>query len=210
MLLSKQLDLQRSKMGPVGRAAWEDLVTRLSQAGVADRVLRPGQALPAFALPNAEGRLVATDELLARGPLVVTFFRGQWCPYCELMLDALEAALPKIAGAGGQLVALSPEIGGRARQLKRAHRLHYEILCDVDSGVALSLGVAFRMPDAYRNGMLRGGIDLAERYGNDGWFVPIPASFIIDRAGVIRQVFADPDFTRRPEPDAIVAALGRL
>ncbi len=210
MLLRERLDLQRSTMGPAGRAAWEDLVNRLLLAASVDRVLKPGHAIPDFVLPNAEGRLVASDTLLARGPLVLTFYRGEWCPYCSLMLDALEEALPEIAAAGGQLVALSPETGGLALQVKRERGLNYEILSDIDSGVALSFGVAFRMPDAYRQGMLRAGIDLARRHGNDGWFVPIPASFIIDRTGLIREVFADADFTRRAEPDAIVAALKRL
>ena len=210
MLLKERLDQQRSRMGPAGRAAWQDLVDRLARAGVADRVLKSGATLPDFVLPNAEGRLVTSEELLARGPLVLTFYRGEWCPYCAMTLDALEAGLPEIEAAGGQLVALSPETGGRALELKRAHGLNYEILIDVDSGVALACGIALRMPDAYRKGVLLGGIDLAERQGNDGWFVPIPACFVIDRSGVIRTVFADPDFTQRPEPADIVAALKRL
>lgn len=210
MLLKERLDQQRSKMGPAGRAAWQDVVDRLARAGATEQMLKPGATLPDFVLPNAEGRLVASEELLARGPLVLTFYRGEWCPYCAMTLEALETVLPDIEAAGGQLVALSPETGGRALAIKRGRGLNYEILSDVDSGVALACGIAFRMPEAYRQGVLRGGIDLAQRYGNDGWFVPIPASFVIDRSGVIREVFADPDFTRRPEPTEIVAALKRL
>ena len=191
-------------------AAWQDLVARLAQAESTDRVLKPGDILPGFMLPNAEGKLVSSEELLAQGPLVLTFYRGEWCPYCTLTLEALETALPEIEAAGGQLVALSPEIGGRALSVKQAYGLHYEVLSDVDSGVALACGVAFRMPEAYREGALRANIDLGRRYGNDGWFVPIPASFIVDPSGVVREVFADSDFTRRPEPAEIVAALKRL
>jgi peroxiredoxin len=209
MLLKERLDLQRRKMGPGVRAAVQDMVERLGQAEAADRVLKPGAALPDFVLPNAEGRLVASDELLARAPLVLTFYRGDWCPFCALTLDALEAALPEIEAAGGQLVALSPETGGRALEVKLAHNLNYEILIDVDSGVALACGIALRVPDAFRQGVMN-GIDLAERHGNEGWFVPIPACFVVDQTGIIREVFAEPDFTYRPEPTEIVAALKRL
>src|SRR5216684_4046815 len=82
-------------------------------------------------LPNAEGRLVASDELLERGPLVICFYRGDWCPYCRAMLAALQAALPRIAAAGGRLVALTPDTGGRPLANKRRQRLTYDILCDV-------------------------------------------------------------------------------
>jgi peroxiredoxin len=210
MLLKERLDLQREKMKPAGRAALQELVGRLAQAGAAERVLKPGATLPDFVLPNAEGRLVASEELLQRGPLVLTFYRGDWCPFCRLTLDALETGLPEIEAAGGQLVALSPDTGGHALETKRAHNLNYEVLIDVDSGLALACGVALRMPDAYRQGVLGGGVDLPARHGNDGWFVPLPASFVIDRTGTIREVFAEPDFTHRPEPADIVAALKRL
>jgi len=210
MSLKERLDAECRKMPPAIREAWEDLVSHLSVAGALRRVLKVGDRMPDFVLPYAEGQLVTSDALYDRAPLVLTFFRGEWCPYCSLVLDALEGALPDIAAAGGHVVALSPEIGGRALTVKENQRLNFEILCDVDNGVALAFGVAFRVPEAYRLAILREGIDLNERHGNDGWFIPIPASFIVDTAGTIRGVFADPDFTRRAEPDDIIACLKDL
>src|SRR6266436_688042 len=93
------------------QSAYEDLVNRLGRAETADRALKVGDRMPSFILPNAEGRLVVSDELMARGPLVISFFRGNWCPYCRKALKALEAALPNIKAASGQLVALTPETG---------------------------------------------------------------------------------------------------
>src|SRR6516225_9026844 len=114
------------------QAAYQDLLARLGRAETGARALKPGEAIPAFILPDAEGRLVASDELLAQGALVVNFFRGNWCPYCLKTLKALEAALPRIEAAGGQLVALTPDTGRHLAETKRVQRLSYELLSDVD------------------------------------------------------------------------------
>ena len=192
------------------QAAYQDLLSRLDRAETGERALKPGDAIPAFLLPDAEGRLVASDDLLARGPLVINFFRGNWCPYCRQTLKALEAALPEIEAAGGQLVALTPDTGHHLADTKRVHRLSYEILSDVDGTVGLQFGVLFRAPAAYREVLASYGIDLAERHGNDGGFIPLPATYVVDRAGIVRYAFVDIDFTRRAEPAAVVAALKQI
>jgi len=192
------------------QVAYRDLLSRLGRAETGERALRPGDAMPSFILPDAEGRLVASDELLAKGPLVVNFFRGNWCPYCLKMLKALEAALPQIEDAGGQLVAITPDTGRHLTDTKRVQRLSYEILSDVDGAVGLLFGVLFRAPAAYRQVLAGYGIDLAERHGNDGGFIPLPATFVVDRGGIVRYAFIDIDFTRRAEPAEIVAVLAKL
>src|SRR5215469_4577414 len=192
------------------QAAYEDLVNRLGRAETAARALKIGERMPSFILPNAEGRLVFSDELLARGPLVVSFFRGNWCPYCRKALKALEMALPHIESAKGQLVALTPETGHHLADTKRVQRLSYEILSDVDGAVGLQFGVLFRAPAAYRAVLAGFGIDLAERHGNEAGFIPLPATYVVDRAGVVRYAFVDIDFTRRAEPSAVVAALKHI
>ena len=191
------------------QAAYQDLLSRLDRAETGARALKPGDAIPAFLLPNAESRLVASDDLLARGCLVINFFRGNWCPYCRQTL-ALEAALPEIEAAGGQLVALTPDTGHHLADTKRGQRLSYEVLSDVDSAVGLQFGVLFRAPAAYREVLAGYGVDLAERHGNDGGFIPLPATYVVDRAGVVRYAFVDIDFTRRAEPSAVVAALKHI
>lgn len=166
--------------------------------------------MPAFLLPGAEGKLVASDELLAAGPLVVTFFRGDWCPYCSATLDALEAVLPELGASGGTLVAMTPETGGRALAMKRAHHLHYEVLADVDLAIAMAFGIVFRIPPLYEALLRRRGIDLSERSGNPAWFLPIPATFLVGRDGVIRRAWVNVDFTRRAEPGEILDVLRSL
>jgi len=192
------------------QAAYQDLLSRLDRAETGARALKPGDAIPAFLLPNAESRLVASDDLLARGCLVINFFRGNWCPYCRQTLKALEAALPEIEAAGGQLVALTPDTGHHLANTKWGQRLSYEVLSDVDGAVGLQFGVLFRAPAAYREVLAGYGVDLAERHGNDGGFIPLPATYVVDRAGVVRYAFVDIDFTRRAEPSAVVAALKHI
>jgi peroxiredoxin len=192
------------------RIAYEAIVSQLDRAETASRALKVGDAMPTFLLPNAEGHLVFSDELLKRGPLVVNFFRGNWCPYCRQALEALEAALPRIAAAGGQLVALTPDTGTHLAATNGGHRLTYEILSDVDGAVGLQFGVLFRAPEPYRALLTDYGIDLAARHGNESCFIPMPATFVVDQSAVIRYAFVNVDFTRRAEPDEIIEVLRTL
>jgi peroxiredoxin len=212
MSLKDELDRIRAEASANAKtmAAYEALVAQLGRAQTASSALKVGDAMPGFMLPNAEGRLVFSDELLAKGPVVVNFFRGDWCPYCTRTLMALEAALPRIAAADGQLVALTPDTGRHFAATRRAHRLSYEILSDVDGAVGMQFGVLFRVPELTREMLAGFGTDLAERHGNDGWFIPVPASYVVDRGSIIRYAFVDVDFTHRAEPDDIVAVLESL
>jgi peroxiredoxin len=192
------------------RVAYEALVNQLDRAETASHALKVGDPMPTFLLPNAEGHLVFSDDLLNRGPLVVNFFRGIWCPYCRRTLETLEAALPRIQSAGGQLVALTPDTGSHLAGTKRKHGLTYEILSDVDGAVGLQCGVLFRAPDLYRQLLASVGVDLSERHGNEGWLIPMPATFVVDRTGIIRYAFVNADFTKRAEPEEIIEVLQRL
>lgn len=182
-------------------------LAELVRLDVVAAALRPGDAFPDFLLPDVAGGLVGRDDLLRRGPAVVTFFRGDWCPYCSATLDALQAALPEIEAAGGVLAAITPETGGRARQAGLRHAAGYRVLVDVDHGLAAACGVAFRVPGRYRDMLLAAGLDLAERQGNAAWLLPVPAAFVLRPSGEVAWSFVDPDFTRRAEPAELVAAL---
>lgn len=211
MFLNEKLKAWRdARMTAEMRAAYDEFLERLDAAEIARQARLAGDAMPPFLLPNAEGRLVDSAELLARGPLAVTFFRGNWCPYCAMTLDALEAALPDICAAGGTLVAMTPETGGRALAMKRDHDLHYEVLVDVDLAVAMQFGVVFRTPPRYRKLLERASVDLAERSGNPAWFLPVPATFVVARDGFIRRAWVNVDFTERAEPTEVLAALRAL
>lgn len=210
-LFERLLAERRARMAAAEvRAAYDAAMAELRQTDFLAHALRVGDPFPDFLLPDAEGRLVSRDDLLARGSLVATFFRGTWCPYCAVTLDALEEALPRIEAQGATLAAITPETGGRALEMKRRHRAGYAVLADVDQGLAMACGVVFRVPEPYRRLLDRSGVDLAERQGNAAWFLPVPAAFVVDRRGVVRWRFVDVDFTRRAEPDDVVAALAVL
>jgi peroxiredoxin len=193
-----------------GRAAWQEVMAHLTAGAIEAAALSVGQQMPPFLLPNADGRLVSSDEMLADGPLVVSFFRGDWCPWCSITLEYLQAALPDIAATGARLVALVADTGGRLQQTRQRYSLEFDLLCDVDHAVALQFGIVFRLPDLYRAGLAANGIDLTIRQGHAGWFVPVPATYVVDRSGIVRARFLDIDFTRRPEPAAIIEAVQAL
>jgi peroxiredoxin len=202
--------LRRTFLKGDGGPAYEEFIARLDAAKIAAQALQPGDAMPAFLLPNAEGELVDSAELLAAGPIVVSFFRGGWCPYCSATLDAMQAVLSEVTAAGATFVAMTPETGGRALATKRAHGLHYQVLADVDLAIAMAFGIVFRTPPLYEALLRRTGVDLAERTGNPAWLMPLPATFLVRRDGVIARSWVDIDFTRRAEPADIVAALKAL
>lgn len=202
--------LRRSRDTAEVRAAYDEFLKRLDAGQAAAQACKEGDPMPGFLLPSADGRLVGSEELLADGPLVVTFFRGDWCPYCAATLDALEAVLPDLSRAGGTLVALTPETGGRALATRRDRALHYEVLVDVDLAVAMAFGIVFRTPPLYAELLRRRGIDLAERSGNPAWLLPVPATFLVGRDGIVLRAWVNRDFTHRAEPSDIVTALRSL
>ena len=193
------------------RQGYEALVAQLVASRMPEASLKAGDRIPEFELPNVEGHLVGSEELLGRGPLVLSFFRGGWCPYCRLELGALQEALPDIEARGASTVAITPDTGGAFAAVKRDNRLDFEILSDIDFGLALLFGIVFKLPDAIRDVYLRLGIDLGARHGNrHAWLLPIPATYIVDRHGMITRANVHPDFRRRMEPSEIIKVLDRL
>ncbi len=193
-------------------AAYTQFVRELEAADVARASLKRGERMPEFVLPNAEGRLVSSRELLGRGALVLSFFRGGWCPYCRMELEALQEIFPDVARRGAALVAITPDTAADFIADKRANGVGFEVLSDVDNGVALLFGLAFRVPDYIRDLWLKLGIDLGARHGNDSgtWLLPVPATYIVDRRGRVRHAHVDPDFRRRLEPAEILSHLRAL
>jgi peroxiredoxin len=197
----------RSRLTPELADALEALVERLKASQFTAESLKAHDAIPDFELPNSEGQIISSRELLEHGPLVVNYFRGDWCPYCVLELRALEDALPQIEKLGATVVAITPDTGAALASAKRKNGLSYQVLSDADNGMALKFGLVFRVPEAIQKPFLEMGIDLPDRHGNDAWFLPIPATYIVDRAGIIRHAELDPDYTRRMEPTAIIELL---
>jgi peroxiredoxin len=150
MTLRDQLDEQwrrTRERSPEIRQAYEALVRDLVASGLASSSLKSGDRLPDFELPTVEGRLIASHELLQKGPLVISFFRGGWCPYFTLELKALQQSLAEIERLGATLVAITPDTGAALASAKRKNGLAYEVLSDVDNGVGLTFGIIFRVPE---------------------------------------------------------------
>lgn len=189
------------------RALMEQSARDLAEA-MPEPGLKVGSRAPDFVLPNAFGKPVRLSDLLARGPVVLTFYRGGWCPYCNLQLRGLQQTLPYIEGAGARLVAVTPQKPDKSREQVTKDGYPFEILSDLDDRVMKAYRLHFAVPPPltalYRE---RLGLDLAEYNGESRAVLPIPATFVIDRKGVVRAAFADTDYRKRPEPAAIVAAL---
>jgi len=185
--------------------------TELIASGLADQALKAGDRAPAFALDDADGNRISSAQLLELGPLVVTFYRGFWCPYCNLDLEALQEALPAIEERHANLVAISPQTAANSRRAAREKDLTFPILADLGNEIAASFGLRFRLPDylisLYRDGFQN---DLAVANGEPSWTLPMPARFIIGRDGTIAYAEVNPDYTRRPDPSDLIPALERL
>lgn len=199
---------------PAGQDPWarptDDLIARLCQSGAGSRAPRIGERFADFALPDSHGHPVALHQLLDRGPLVLGFLRGRWCPYCARELGTWHDAMPRLEAAGGRFVAISAETGGRAEDFRREIAPAATMLCDVDHGLALLLGLAFPIGEDLRRRYAAAGLDLGAIYGNSGQLLPITATFVLDRAGIVRFANADPDFRRRADPNAVIAVVEAL
>ncbi len=174
---------------------------------VAEQSLRAGETLPDFALPDAAGRVVTGDELLDRGSLVLAFFRGGWCPYCDAALRALERVRPALEELGAALVGVSPLRGEELRRAAEEKGLRFTLLSDPDAGFARLCGVRYEVGGDHVGFYRRHGIDLPALHAGAGWRLPIPATYVVGSDGVVRYAFADPDWTRRAKPDELVAVV---
>lgn len=182
----------------------------LIASGQAQRAKRAGDVAPEFTLLDPEGDRVASRELLASGPLVVSFYRGVWCPYCNLELQALQEALPEITARGAKLVAVSPQTAANSRKSQRDNKLEFPILSDVRSEVANAFGIRFSLPD-YLVELYKGfGNNLPVVNDDPSWVLPMPARYVIGRDGVIAYSEVNPDYTHRPDPTELLPVLDRL
>ncbi|RXH24148.1 alkyl hydroperoxide reductase [Bradyrhizobium nanningense] len=212
--LAKTLNQVRSKLlaglSNTDREAYTHLVDWLRKTDVASGALQVGDTAPDFLLPDVHGRLHSSEHLRGDGPLVVSFYRGGWCPFCNAELRALQAVRAEFDSLKANLVVLSPETGDLPRRLKRELSLDLTVLADVDHAVAISYGVLFRLPDETKAHYARQGYDFGRRHGSTEWMLPIPATFVVDQGGIVRGAFVEPDFTIRQEPSDILNKLRQL
>jgi peroxiredoxin len=169
-----------------------------------------GQPFPDFSLSDATGKQVSMKELLAKGPLLISFYRGGWCPYCNMALKALEDSLSAIKARGVTLVAISPELPNQSLTTREKNELQFPVLSDVGNNLARKLGILFQQPDTLRPILKAHGVDLQARNGDDSFVVPFPASYLIDSKGMIRYAFLDPDYTHRLEPSTALGWIDEM
>lgn len=182
----------------------------LIASGQADRALKAGDVAPAFTLEDADGKNISSRALLADGPLIVSFYRGVWCPYCNMDLKALEATRSEFEARGAQLVAISPQTPPNSRKSQRDNGLGFPILSDQDSKVADAFGIRFSLPADLIELYKGFGNDLPKINNDPSWVLPMPARYVIGTDGVIAYAEVNPDYTRRPDPSELLPVLDRL
>ena len=163
--------------------------------------------MPPFLLPDHSGRLVSLDDLVAAGPVAVTFARGHWCPYCRIAVSALAEIADDTKALGAEIVVIVPDRQRFAAQLRTETAAPFPILTDVENGYALSLGLVFWVGEEMQKLMLARNANPAESQGSDSWFLPVPATFIVGRDGLIKARHVDPDYRTRMEIDSVLEAL---
>ena len=205
--LARRRATVNERLPEADRKVIEGTIEELRVRQVAEQSLQAGETLPDFALPDAAGRVVTSDELLDRGPLVLAFFRGPWCPYCDATLRALERVRPAIEGEGAALVGVSPLRPEALRAAALERGLGFALLSDLEGRLSGLCGIRFEVPEKHADFLRRLGVDLACLHAGAGWQLPLPATYVVDSDAVIRYAFADPDWSRRAEPDELVAAV---
>jgi len=183
-------------------------VGRLENAQAGRGAPNVGEAMPDFTMPDQDGRLVSLEGILAKGPAILAFHRGHWCPYCRLNMVGLAEIEDKVGKA--QIYAISSELQKFTRTLRKEANASFPFLTDLDGGYALSTNLAIWVDDFMSSLIASAGWNVPEYQGAQAWILPIPAVFIVDEGGIIRTRHVDPDYRRRMELDAILDGVSQL
>ena len=186
---------------------YDDLVERIRSGKAGETAPKIGQQMPPFLLPDGRNKLFTLDDIPRDGPAVISFNRGHWCEYCQIELTAFRQALNEFALHGARVVSIMPESQGHISVMN--HHDAFTIVSDIDNGYALELGLAIWLGDDVRRLYLEHGLELQKYNGNDTWFLPIPATFVVGKDGRIIDRYVDPDFRNRMEIADILSALRR-
>ncbi len=179
----------------------------LINSEIVENALQQGDTIPNFTLPNATGKFVNIQDLLTTSKVVISFYRGGWCPYCSLELRALQLRLAEIKQAGATLVAISPQTPDNSLSTVEKNELSFEVLSDVGNKVAHEFGLTFTVAEPLRPIYQSFGINLPASNGDESYQLPIPATYIVAQDGVIIHSFVDSDYRNRLEPQIILDIL---
>ncbi|MBB1384875.1 AhpC/TSA family protein [Pseudoalteromonas sp. SG45-5] len=174
---------------------------------IKDNALQTGQKVENFSLENHKGENVKLADLLQKGPVIISFYRGGWCPYCNLELKALNDYLPQFKTQSAQLVAISPQLPDETLSTAQKNNLEFDVLSDVCNKVAEQFGLLFTLDERIQKLYTEFGIDFEHYYGDKSFKLPLPATYVINQEGIITYAFLNEDYTLRAEPIDVMAAL---
>jgi peroxiredoxin len=211
LTLNQQLDQLTAKlraMVPAERLAVVDLAAEeLIHSGLASRALKADDRAPSFELPDGDGMLWRSEDLLRSGPLAIVFYRGRWCAYCNAQLSALQEIHPWIAEAGASLIAISPQTQKHSYMTRDMHKLRFPVLSDAGNHVARKFGLVYRLsPELqamYESIMTK----LPGYNGDQSWELPLAATYVVQPDGKIVWARVDADWRQRPEPEELLRVL---
>jgi peroxiredoxin len=209
-LLGQHKRQSRQGLAEEKRRILDDHVHKLQRSGVARSVVQVGSMAPNFTLLDHEGKEWQLATALRSGPVVLKFYRGSWCPYCNIELRAYQSRLGEIRKRGAMFVAVSPEKPDFAQAFITKEQIEFPVLSDFKNVVAQLFGLQFVVDGALQRLMKEFGNSLPEKNGEDSWTLPMPGTFVISKVGRIEYRFAEPDFTLRADPEEVLTVLDKL
>ncbi len=211
MTLTRQLDELKatltSALTAEQAATAEAAIMEIAARNIAETAVKTGDRAPDFRLPNHDGRIVSLHETLLSGPVVLVFYRGGWCPYCNLTLRAFQQILPEIKQAGGTLIAVAPEKPDNSFNTQQKNHIEFPMLSDEKNEAAKAYRILFEVPDDIVDILRKRGTDLSQINGAGTWALPMPAVYVINTHHLIVAHHIDADHRRRMEPEEILEAL---
>jgi len=205
--LNEYLEQSKLRISQENQKIMADSAQLLVDQHIGENALKEGDYLPEFNLKNASGDLVSSKELLSQGPIIINFYRGSWCPYCNLELKAYQEILGEIKNNQANLVAISPELPDTSLSLVEKHQLEFEVLTDLDNLLAKKLGLVFQLDQKLIDVYTNSGHDLAKAQGNRRFELPLPATYVVASDGKILLAFINSDYRKRLEPSTALQAI---
>ncbi|MFQ5432262.1 MAG: peroxiredoxin-like family protein [Nitrospinota bacterium] len=212
-LAEEILEYQKSMMGKIPEETMKIMMgatQRLIESGIAEKSLKVGDNAPDFSLPDATGKTISLSDVVANGPAVLNFYRGAWCPYCNLELHVLQEACPEIENLGARLVAISPNLPDKSLTSIEKHSLKFDVLSDIGNKTAREFGLVYELDEELRPIYMQFGLDIPGHNGDESWELPIPATYLIGTDRKIAYGFVDADYTKRMEPEEILVQLEKM
>lgn len=211
MSLKPQLENMNQHMQATMSTAYlevfEQGIKELKDAKVASRALNVGDVIPTFNLPNATGGTISSDQLLDQAKLVISFYRGGWCPYCNLELLTLKQYLDSFERAPATLIAISPDVPDESLSTQEKHQLAFPVLSDPDNQVAKQFGLVFSLHETVTDIYHQLGFKLTKVSGSNRVELPLAATYVVDQSGIIRYAFVEEDYRLRAEPEDVLYAV---